>query len=922
MIQIETLLHHIKQGARWEDLTGEAWTPVDVKNILESVRKMIHIDPQLAEKLADIGQAATAQIGDDRAIAIADMSLGVVRRNAGRFQEALTLFAKAIERLHRIGDPIGSAQARIEQIRTLMYMGRYDEALRLHAQTTPVVSEALDQGRLQVNIGVVYAKMGRYEEAKIHLSSGADLLDQAGVFWEAALARANLATVYLSTDEVEAARETFDHCAQVFDREGMSVALSKVDLERSFLAERTGHYDKALDLLRKGEDTFDRLGMQTERLIAQLHAAEIFLNINLLNEALRYAQTASEGFLERDMRANWARSEAIRARTLGRAGRRAEAQDLLLNVRDVFQELGVHIQGAEVSWDLSEVALLQGRLREALEWAEEAREIFEQERLKSGALRSALHIGEIYRRWGHIERAESMLKDVHAQADARELDEIAGQAEHLLGNIAEARGDLEEALSWYLQAIERLERMRALLGIEEVRISFVEGRLAVYEDAVWTCLTLKRREQALELTERSKSRALVDLLEARTAKEGNEDQLHALRGQILWLRQKLHGEDPPKGVRGGALRAAEAALEQQTGWSALKETGGTTSLREIQALMNEDTVIVEYYETRGLPMVFLIGKHDWDVVQLRSRFHDIERRILQWEFDIEAFDLGEEFVERHRKRLLSAATHHLHQLYDVLIHPLRPWLRSKRQMIVIPHGSLHKVPFHALWDGDRVLNERYAISYAPSLTVWAHCMEGRGYRGNRRALIIGSSDESTPRLTEEVNGVARRFEEVQMVSKDQHGQAPDVLLQYLTEPMETWDVVHVACHGVFRQDNPNYSFLSLGDKHLAAKDMRHLSLKASLVTLSACYSGTSAIAAGDELLGMVRGMLSAGARALLVSLWRADDACTTHLMLSFYDHLKEGGRKAEALRKAQMEVRKCWPHPYYWAPFVLIGNAA
>lgn len=921
MSRIEALVQQIKKGVRWEDLSGEAWTPADVESILESVRKMIHIDPGLAAELADIGQAVAAQIGDDFAVAIVDTGLGIVRRNAGRFQEALAFFANAIENLRRVGDPVGSARAQIEQIRTLMYMGRYEEALRLHAPTASVITETLDQGRLQVNIGVVYAKMGRYEEAKTHLSSGAELLDQASVLWEAALARANLATVYVSTDEVDTAREIFDHCAQVFNREGMRVALAKVDLERSFLAERTGHYDKALNLLREGEETFNQLGMQTERLIAQLHAAEIFLKINLLGEALQYTQNASKGFEERGMRTNWARSEAIRAKTLGRAGRVAEAQDLFLEVRGVFQEVGAHEQVAEVNWDLSEIALLQGRLREALERAEEAQVTFEQERLKSGALKAALHVGEIHQRWGQIDRAEGILKDVRTQADARKLDEIAGRAEHALGNIAEARGDLEEALSWYVGAIERLERMRALLGIEEVRISFMAAWITLYEDAVWTCLTLGRRDQALELTERSKSRTLMDLLEARTLRECKEKQLKVLREQVLWLRQKLHGEeesDPPRGTRGGPLRATEVALEQRMGWSALKETGGTTSLKEIQAQMDHDTVILEYYETRGLPMVFLIEKHHWDVVQLRSRFQDIERRIMQWEFDIEAFDLGEAFVQRHQKRLLHTATRHLRQLYDLLIRPLRPWLRTKQQMIVIPHGSLHKVPFHALWDGDRSLNERYEVSYAPSLTVLAHCMKDSDREKIRRALIIGASDEATPRLTEEVNGVARRFEEAQILS-DKVSDSP---LRCLADSMEVWDVVHVACHGVFRQDNPNYSFLTLGDARLTAKDMRHLNLNASLVTLSACYSGTSAIAAGDELLGMVRGMLSAGARALLVSLWRADDACTTQLMLSFYDHLERGRRKAEALRKAQTEVRKHWPHPYYWAPFVLIGNAA
>ncbi|RKY65777.1 MAG: hypothetical protein DRP97_08705, partial [Candidatus Latescibacterota bacterium] len=135
-----------------------------------------------------------------------------------------------------------------------------------------------------------------------------------------------------------------------------------------------------------------------------------------------------------------------------------------------------------------------------------------------------------------------------------------------------------------------------------------------------------------------------------------------------------------------------------------------------------------------------------------------------------------------------------------------------------------------------------------------------------------------------------------------------------------YDVLHLACHGVFRQDNPGYSFLRFENGSVTADGIRALDLEASLVTLSACESGTSAVVGGDELLGMVRGFLSAGAQSLLVSLWRTDDFCTAELMLAFYEHWRDGCTKAEALRKAQCKVREQAPHPYYWAPFVLIGR--
>ena len=103
-------------------------------------------------------------------------------------------------------------------------------------------------------------------------------------------------------------------------------------------------------------------------------------------------------------------------------------------------------------------------------------------------------------------------------------------------------------------------------------------------------------------------------------------------------------------------------------------------------------------------------------------------------------------------------------------------------------------------------------------------------------------------------------------------------------------------------------------------DIVGLKLCASLVTLSACQSGVSKITAGDELLGLVRAFLAAGARSLLVSMWWVDDEATTELMTLFYSRLKAGTASKSALREAQITLRERHPHPYYWAPFVLIGG--
>src|SRR5262249_47806687 len=132
--------------------------------------------------------------------------------------------------------------------------------------------------------------------------------------------------------------------------------------------------------------------------------------------------------------------------------------------------------------------------------------------------------------------------------------------------------------------------------------------------------------------------------------------------------------------------------------------------------------------------------------------------------------------------------------------------------------------------------------------------------------------------------------------------------------------VHIATHGHFQRDNPMFSYLELADSRLNFYNLVDLNLKAELVTLSACQTGTNAVMPGDELHGLMRGFLCAGAPSMVISLWNASDAATADLMTRLYQNIHDGDSKRSALRKAQLAVRALYEHPYFWAPFVLMGS--
>lgn len=117
-----------------------------------------------------------------------------------------------------------------------------------------------------------------------------------------------------------------------------------------------------------------------------------------------------------------------------------------------------------------------------------------------------------------------------------------------------------------------------------------------------------------------------------------------------------------------------------------------------------------------------------------------------------------------------------------------------------------------------------------------------------------------------------------------------------------------------------FSGIRLGDGVLSVYDLYQMKLPAELITLSGCATGLSVVADGDEQLGLLRGLIYAGAKSAMLTLWDVQDRSTADFMASFYSLLSRGEEKTAALRLAALKLRQTHPHPYYWAPFALFGE--
>jgi CHAT domain-containing protein len=264
-------------------------------------------------------------------------------------------------------------------------------------------------------------------------------------------------------------------------------------------------------------------------------------------------------------------------------------------------------------------------------------------------------------------------------------------------------------------------------------------------------------------------------------------------------------------------------------------------------------------------------------------------------------------------------------------------------LCVVPHGPLHALPFAALELSDgELLIDRYGVSVLPAASVMQFCQAKNRARGTdhrpRTALVaaVAAVEDADPADFEEDASLLDTLLDCQRLAGPDAATRPAV-----SQAMGGYDIVHLACHGVFGADlgadAMQASGLVLSDgtgppslnrpgarQLLSARDVLALSLDADLVALRACSTARADVQAGDELLGLIRAFLFAGAPSLLAALWNVHKVSSRLLLEAFYRNWLSGPGmpKWRALQQAQrwLRGREEYAHPYHWAPFVLVGD--
>jgi len=475
---------------------------------------------------------------------------------------------------------------------------------------------------------------------------------------------------------------------------------------------------------------------------------------------------------------------------------------------------------------------------------------------------------------------------------------------------------------------------------EEYKSGFIDDKQDVYGELILLLLKNNKSDKAFDVVERAKSRSFLDLLGNRKiALAGDRDnkllaegeqlqsEISELQAEISALRtlgvkinaiqkQRLHELN-------GKIAAAKKNYEQHL--VALREANPELAemvsvdpwpLSKIQSILPNNVALVEYFEANNKLVVWVITTTQIDAVIIDADLESLGQQI--WDF--------RDAISRQ----LSVETQ-ANDLYKLLIAPIMGKLRDVHHLVIVPHGRLHYLPFAALSNRKgEMLIENYSISLSPSATVLAFCLQ-KGDQwlavspDERTVLAFGNPDLGDrafdlPFAEREIRSIKREF---QNVTSFLGSRATETRVREFSSNFST---ILFSCHGEFDSDNPLFSSLLLAkddenDGRLEAHEIFGLDLRAYLVALSACETGLGTIRAGDEVIGLTRSFIFAGASSLMSSLWKVDDLATAIMVKRFFRNLAQGYSRAEALRLAQLHVHDYFnPHPAFWAAFSISGD--
>jgi CHAT domain-containing protein len=908
----------------------------------------------------------------------------------GHHQAAIECLDAAGEEFQHLGDEGNWARSRISWIISAAWLGQVEEALHaadLARQVFLQLGENFWVCSIDHNTAMIYAQIGRYQEAHQLYERMRDIYPtvtgqkESTIQLYVALTEMNQAIDLGCLGRFEQAYLLQQQARISFLALGETDLVVMSEANLGDLDYMRGFYGSALRLYYQACDRLTQSPVDDPLLLAYLNLciANCLVKLDRAREACLMSEQAVKTYQHVSISLSTGNALHQHASILIASGRLEEALDVLEEALKLFTNSGFEHFTSTVRLQQTELLLVMGTTTAAYEQARLVKEHCEAQGLVVHAVRAGLvmtgaliemsqqlSLDQEQRTALWIE-AEVLCKHIIAKARQYNLQESIYKGHYLLGQLYVLQDNPGKATRRYRAAIAHIERILNDL-VYDLSPSFLHSTWTVYEEMIVLCLQQAQIELAFGYLEQARSMALRQYLDKSSALRGmserQQDEVapsasQTVNVQLLRIQQELKNwqeryhnysvilaniDTSISPIVDGAiiqneLNRCEEKISELFERLHLYESGtvlNTYTRKQVPLQMQQvdlgqlcqqlspDQLMLAYFSYKDKLVIFAVTTKGIVTHEISDGMEQLVSLLPLLHAHLDPHGWSE--TGKHSSEVIRRL---LTKLYNILVKPVANLLPSPSGLLtIVPYGPLHKLPFHALYDGSRFLVENFMVNYLPASSLLMHFDAGESelhhrsfasYAVGKKPLVFGYTDKGhLQRVKDEAQTIASLLDGTCFLE----GEAT---IARLIEQAPGSPIIHLATHGKSRLDVPNFSYVRLADGQFNAIDAFNLDLReCELVTLSGCETGLALSGGGDEQLGLGRAFLAAGTSSLVISLWPVEDSATNKLMKHFYENLLKGESKVQALRAAQcLLLREDNPnstHPYFWAPFRLVGD--
>jgi CHAT domain-containing protein len=759
------------------------------------------------------------------------------------FEPALVSYDKAISILEKIDEPTELGRTLHAKVGLLNFMCRFDELL-VCADRARTIFESLNDrrrlARLDANLSHAYHRLNRFDMVLRYAERAMPALEEAGDREGYFAALTNSAVALVLMSDYEEAERRYTAALDLAEAMGWPSLALSCRYNIADLLYLRGDSAKALAEINSLRSSFEERGDRRQVCQCLLNEAEILLEIGDLEGALEAARRAE--ILGRSLGLCLETGKALVFQAV--AARRTNSASgfgaLLSEATRYFQQEHNDVWTAIATL---QAALIRGESgdAQALEDALTARGLLQDSGLPDRLALADIVIGRIRKTRGDLEGSLGSFRSALREASQGRSEWMQFHAARELGTLL-VSADPVEALRHLLTAEKKLDSLWTRLGSDDLKLAFLNDRDNVYTPLVRLACR-QSAESALELSEKARSRV---------------------------LRERL----------------------------------GSTAMdaRSLQDSLAENETVLEYFVDGADVFVFIVTQSGVQYRRQENALPHVQALIENFERHIKSCSVSWEHLATARKHQRLTAETHLTELYRILIEPIASELRKR--VVIVPHGLLHRVPFHALWDGDNYLLDLHDIAYSPSAGLYC---SGAAGNGSDSAIFIAFSGAQKTTAEDEVREAAEKIPGSVVLIDPSTAQ----LTQAFRMPH---GLVHIAGHAGIDTIGGRLSWIETAQGRLTDRDLSNLAIRANTIVITGCKTARRSILPGDEWQGLMRSFYLAGAGAVVSALWDIRDQSARRFSSAFYDKFPNTD-VLTAVQSAMKSVRSWHNHPYFWAGF-------